>query len=79
MIITFNRFKIVVALNCKMHMGSYRNCCLIFPPHLKWLTVYFIYASSLDMLRTFNVVGYINESELNKSCGVPSICNGVAC
>ena len=29
------------------------------------------------MLTTFNLVGYINERELNKSCGVPSICNSL--
>ena len=29
------------------------------------------------MLKTFNIVGYINESELNKSRGVPSICNSL--
>ena len=27
------------------------------------------------MLTTFNLVGYINERELNKSCGVSSVCN----
>ena len=29
------------------------------------------------MLTTFNIVGYINERELNKSCGVSSICNSL--
>ena len=29
------------------------------------------------MLTTFNLVGYINERELNKSCGVSSICNSL--
>ena len=29
----------------------------------------------LPCLTTFNIVGYINERELNKTCGVPSICN----
>ena len=32
----------------------------------------------LPCLTTFNFVGYINGRVLNKSCGVSSICNGVA-
>ena len=31
----------------------------------------------LPCLTTFNIVGYLNERELNKSCGVPSICNSL--
>ena len=31
----------------------------------------------LAMLITFNIVGYITERELNKSCGVSSICNSL--
>ena len=31
----------------------------------------------LPCLKTFNVVGYINESELNSGCGVSSICNSL--
>ena len=31
----------------------------------------------LPCLTTFNIVEYINEIELNKSCGVPSICNSL--
>ena len=31
----------------------------------------------LPCLTTFNIVGYINERELNKSCGVSSICNSL--
>ena len=29
------------------------------------------------MLTTFNIVGYINEKELNNCCGVSSICNSL--
>src|SRR3954465_4939291 len=29
------------------------------------------------MLKTFNIVGYINKGELNESCGVSSICNSL--
>ena len=31
----------------------------------------------LPCLTTFNIVGYINDRELNKSCGVSSICNSL--
>ena len=31
----------------------------------------------LPCLTTFNIVGYITERELNKSCGVSSICNSL--
>ena len=31
----------------------------------------------LPCLTTFNIVGYINERELNKSCGFSSICNSL--
>ena len=31
----------------------------------------------LPCLPTFNIVEYINGGELNKSCGVPSICNSL--
>ena len=39
-------------------------------PHLNCLDGVVCYASPLAMLTTFNPVGYINERELNKSCGV---------
>ena len=31
----------------------------------------------LPCLRTFSIDGYLNERELNKSCGVSSICNSL--
>ena len=31
----------------------------------------------LPCLKTFHIVGYINERALNKRCGVPSICNSL--
>ena len=59
-------------------MGIFRNFCLLFPASFKlaWLGS-FIMLHLLPCLTTFNIVGYINERELNKSCGVSSICNSL--
>ena len=59
-------------------MRIFQNCCLLFPASFK-----LAYIDSFHMLHllpwviTFNIVGYINERELNIWCGVPSICNSL--
>ena len=66
MLTTLSWFKIVVYIKLLMHMGIYRICCLLYPAPFKLVRWYsFCFASPLTMLRTFNIVGYLTESELN--------------
>ena len=59
-----------------MHMGSFRNYCLLFPASFKLAQIgSFIMFHLLPCLTTFNIVGYKTERELINRCGVPSICN----
>src|SRR3954470_3367983 len=61
-----------------MHMGIYRICCLLYPAPFKLFRWYsFVTLHLLSCLTTFNIVGYITKRELNKSCGVSSICNSL--
>ena len=81
-IFLFNNIKIVFRaeqqLIQNMHMGIFRNCCLLFRPHLNLpRQVVLIMFHLLPCLTTFNIVGYINESELNDCCEVSSICNSL--
>ena len=47
-------------------MGNYQIGYLLYPAPFKLVRWYsFCYASPLTMLRTFNIVGYQAESELN--------------
>ena len=57
-------------------MGTYRICYLLYPAPFKLFRWYsFVMPHHLPCLTTFNIVGYLNERELNKSRGVSSICN----
>ena len=59
-------------------MGIYRIRYLLYPTPFKlfrWCS--FVMPHLLPCLTTFNIVGYLNERELNKSCGVSSICNSL--
>ena len=59
-------------------MRIFRNCCLLFRPHLNLpREVVFILLHLLPCLTTFNIVGYKTERELNNRCGVLSICNSL--
>ena len=78
----FNNIKIVFRAEQyqihNMHMGIFRNCCLLFPASFKLPKMCSLLMFHLfSCLTTFNIVGYINGRELNKSCGVSSICNSL--
>ena len=59
-------------------MRTFRICCLLFQPHLKLHKMCsLLMPHPLPCLTTFNIIGYINERELNNWCGVSSIRNSL--
>ena len=75
--ITISRmFKLLFASIAKWDVGFTGMVICCFRPHLKLPKMCSLLLTHLlPCLTTFNIVGYINERELNNWCGVSSICN----
>ena len=68
----------MVALKLLNDMRIFRYCRLLFPASFKLAFIdSFHMLHLLPWLKTFNIVGCINERELNNWCGVSSICNSL--